>query len=142
MNNIRLIFLLALLPLLAVSLSAQKYTVTFLASHPMEGGKSPGHVWVKLSDGNSSLTRGFYRDGLLNDANRSSNVDYTFSTDKAGYERALQVVRQFEGRDYDFGTEDCRFFASNIAQAIGLRTPSLGAKSPGEWLGDLVGMNF
>jgi hypothetical protein len=142
MKLIRFFSLYTLLLLLATSLPAQIYTVTFLASHPMEGGISPGHIWVKLSDGNSSQTWGFYPDSLKNDTNRRSDVDYKFSTDKAGYERALQVVSQFQGRDYDFGTEDCRFFASNIARAIGLRTPSLGTKSPGEWLGDLVEMNF
>ena len=141
MNLIRCLMVVVLLPLMAMSLSAQTYTVTFLASHPMESGKSPGHIWVKLSDGSASQTWGFYPEGLLNDAKSRSNVDYTFSTDKSNYERALKVVQQFKGRDYDFGTEDCRFFASRIADAIGLRTPSLGTKSPGEWLGDLVQMN-
>ncbi len=141
MKLIRFFFLL-LLPLLAASLSAQSYQVTFYANHPFDGNTSPGHIWVKLSDGSSSQTWGFHPNGLRNEANRRSDVDYTFSTDKAGYDEALRVVARFDGRDYDFGSEDCRFFASSIASAIGLRTPSLGTKSPGEWLGDLVTMNF
>lgn len=117
---------------------AQK--VTFYASHPYVklGDHSPGHVWVKLSYGGESTTKGFYGDGLRCDKDRQADISYSYDVSPAQYNAAKQVFARFDDSNYSLGSRDCRAFAEAIAEAIDLRSPAWSTASPAEWLGQLV----
>ncbi len=134
-----LLFLLLLTS--STALMAQK-NITFYAniSEATTEGWA-GHVWAGFSNGISEEVYGFYPDGIRNDSGRHGEVNYTFPVSEEGFAKALKVVEEFRNARYFIGFKDCRSFAQSVASAAGLNTPSLGIKSPAEWLGALLDLN-
>ena len=116
---------------------AQK--VTFYASHPAVGGKSPGHIWVGFSYQGEISKKGFYQDGLRSEQSRQADLSYSYDVSPAQYRAAKQAMDRFDDSNYSLGSRDCRAFAETVALAIGLIPPAWSIASPAEWLGQLVG---
>ncbi|MCG8330172.1 MAG: hypothetical protein MI974_20910 [Chitinophagales bacterium] len=130
---------IALLPALS---KAQNHTITFYANTSQASLKHwAGHVWVSLSNGSQATKIGFYPEGLENESKRKADLNYTFSISKSAYNNALGVIKHYNDYPYILGLHDCRSFASDMAEAVGLDVPSQGLKSPAEWLADLVEEN-
>jgi len=100
-----------------------------------------GHAWVGFGSGRDEERYGFYPEGLQNEGGRSADISYFFQVSSAAYENGLNVIEEYQNQNYVFGVRDCRKFVQSVARAIGLRVPSVGIKSPAEWMADLVDMN-
>lgn len=119
-------------------------TITFYANISDTESESGwvGHVWVGLKDGaGAERVVGFYPGGLRDDSGRTADINYSFpiqSTAPAG-----NVLEEYSAKGYFLGLRDCRAFASDVAAAVGLRVPAgRGARSPAEWMAELVELNF
>ena len=108
-----------------------------------------GHVWVEVKNEEHTFNYGFYPDdddptklqGLVSDKYRKADVSYSFQITEQQFNRTIEVIKEYLHADYTFGLNDCRRFAQRMAQVAGLNTPSVGMKSPAEWLADLVDAN-
>lgn len=131
-----------LLTILATALTAQKSIIFYANISKASHEDWTGHVWAGFSDGRSSEKMyGFYPDGIRDDARRSRDVSYRFFISDEGFASALKTVQEFQNTRYIIGFKDCRMFAESVARAAGLKTPSVGIKSPAEWLAELVALN-
>lgn len=127
---------------LSTSLLAQEKSITFYAAISEASLTDwTGHVWIGLKDGNSNQVLGFYPGGLKDDSNIQEDVSYTFNISDSDFEEAQEVVDEFRKAKYLLGIKDCRRFAQSVALAAGLNVPSVGMKSPAEWMGSLVEKN-
>ena len=125
----------------AKDLKAQ-HSITFFANiSDTAPSEWLGHVWVGFCDGQTKRILGFYPEGLVEDSNRLFDVKYTFKVTEAQYQKALKAIAEFDSATYLIGKKDCRRFAQTVADYMGLKVPSIGLKSPAEWLGALVDNN-
>lgn len=90
---------------------------------------------------------GFVPGGIADEAlrapGREIDVRLIVQVNSEAYEAAEEVLRRWSGRDYRLVEQDCVRFTSEVAAAIGLRTPSrrLGTLRPMSFVRQLVELN-
>lgn len=118
-------------------------TLTFHAN--ISGGYSEtswvGHIWIEYGTQKGTAKYGFYPTGLEGEGNRRPDVSYTFHIDQRSLTRVNDVIIEYSQKWYVIGVRDCRSFAYHVASSAGLNVPSIGTKSPAQWLGELVDLN-
>ena len=125
-----------LLIMLSIASYSQSYSIKFLAygeGTELPNGKTSntGHLYVAfLIDGTLKEVKGFAPNGesFWNQSNLSNQTNlvsyaskqYTANVSKAKYDRANNIQKS----GYFIGINDCVSYADDVADAIGLITPS------------------
>jgi hypothetical protein len=139
----KLALLFSFLVVFFYSLQGQK--ITFYANYAGRDAASStiaGHVWVAFEIKGEKQVLGFYQGGLRDDSKRKSDISYTWVLDAKKYRAALDIISTFRNANYDLGTNDCRYFAKEVADSMGLKLPTLDlTKAPAVWMAELVELN-